>query len=195
MRTRQLMVLALLSITLTTALTAEDTFKAAPPEQYAHQQNDKVTVGAKPFSTSEDTKRVFGKKVDLNHYGILPVLMVIRNDRSETIDLNGLEVKLVPGSGQSVIPLEPSELPALANPGKVPDLSPSRSPIPHSHKNPLESLSIVERAFTARMTPPGSEASGFFYFQATPEPGMKLLVKGIYERPSGKEIFYFEIPL
>jgi hypothetical protein len=45
------------------------------------------------------------------------------------------------------------------------------------------------------MLPPGDKASGFFYFRAASEPGMRLYVSGIYERPSGKELLYFEIPL
>lgn len=152
-----------------------------------------MTLGAKAFTASEETKAVFGKKTDLNRYGVLPVLLVVKNQRAKALDLNGLEVKLVPGTGRSVIPLEPSDVAALANPAKPPSVTPSR--IPHTHRNPLDTLSIVERAFVARMVPAGEQASGFFYFEAQPEPGMRLLVRGVFERPSGKEIMYFEIPL
>lgn len=193
MRTLPKQVLALLSIASALAWGADKRFSPGPPEQYAHQQNEQVTLGAKAFSDSDETKSVFGKKVDLNRYGVLPVLLVVHNGRGKTIDLNGLEVKLVPSGGRSVIPLEPGEVSSIANPSKEPSVTPSR--IPHSHKNPLDSVTIVERAFVARMIPAGQDANGFFYFQAKPEPGMKLLVQGIYERPTGKEILYFEIPL
>jgi hypothetical protein len=197
MRTLAKSVLALLSITLVVALGADKKFEPGSPEQYAHQENQKVVIGTKPFDTSDETKPVFGKKVDLNAHGILPVLVVIQNNRPAALDLNGLEVKLVPAGGQSVIPLEPAEVANIAMPGKVkvPDARPSPNPIPHKQKNPFNSLELIERAFVAHMLPPGEQASGFFYFQARPEPGMHLLVKGIFERPSGKEILYFEIPI
>lgn len=193
MRTLAKWILALLSISSCFVWGADKKFQAGAPEQYAHQENDQVTLGAKAFVASEETKQVFGKKVDLNRYGVLPVLLVIKDGRKQALDLSSLRVKLVPGEGRSVVPLEPGDVAAIANPAKPPGVTPSR--IPHSHKNPLDSLSIVERAFVARIVPAGDQASGFFYFQAQPKPGMKLLVQGVYERPSGKEIMYFEIPL
>jgi hypothetical protein len=194
MRTPAKFVLALLSISLAATLAADKDFKPAAPDQYPHQENQKVLIGSKPFDSLEQTRPVFGKKTDLNRYGILPVLVVIRNNRGQALDLNGLDVKLSATGSQAVIPLEPQEVAAIANPAQRPKTMPS--PIPHKRQsNALDSVAIVERAFSARMVPAGDEASGFFYFQARPEPGMRLMVSGIFERPSGKEILYFEIPL
>ena len=169
-------------------------FKAGTPDQYSHQENGKVLIGSKAFDTDEATGPVFGKKADLNRYGILPILVVIRNNRGQTLDLNGLQVKLTAHGSHSVAPLEPQEVAAIAIPAKEPKMS--KSPIPRrSKKNPLSGLEIVEHSFSARMLPAGEEASGFFYFRTNPQPGMQLLIDGIFERPSGKEILYFEIPL
>jgi hypothetical protein len=192
MRTLAKPVAALLSITSGLA-GAEKTFQAGAPEQYAHQASEQVVVGAKAFDSSAQTKPIFGKKVDLNRYGILPVLLVIKNNRPKALDLNGLKVKLVPSAGQSVIPVEPGDVAGLAKPAKPPDVNAGR--IPHIHNSSMDLLAIVERAFVAKIVSPSQEASGFFYFQAHPEPGMKLLIDGIFERVSGKEILYFEIPL
>lgn len=179
---------------MATAFAAEKGFQPGPPSQYSHQENQKVIVGGKSFDTFDETKPVFGKKVDLNRYGMLPVLVVIRNNRDQALDLNGLEVKLTATGSPSVIPIEPAEVAQIANPAKRPKTMPS--PIPHiSRDNSLDSVAIIDRAFTARMLPPRDQAGGFFYFQARPEPGMKLIISGIFERPSGKEILYFEIPL
>src|SRR4051812_32443698 len=194
MRTLAKSVLALLSISLAFAVAAERRFQAGPPDQYPHQENEKVLIGGKPFDSEEQTKSVFGKKMDLNKYGILPILVVIKNNRAQALDLNGLQVKLVANGAASVIPLEPQEVAAIAKPAERPKTMPS--PIPHLGKgNMLDSVSVVERAFSARMLPAGDQASGFFYFQARPEPGMRLLINGIFERRTGKEILYFEIPL
>jgi hypothetical protein len=194
MRTPAKFVLALLSISLGAARAADKDFKPAPPDQYPHQENQKVLIGSKPFDTFDQTKPIFGKKTDLNRYGVLPILVVIQNNRGQALDLNGLDVKLAASGAQSVIPLDPPEVAAIANPAHRPNNMPS--PIPHKRQsNSLDAVSIVERAFTARMLPAGDQASGFFYFQARPEPGMRLMIRGIFERPSGKEILYFEIPL
>ena len=193
MRTLAKSALALLSISLT-ILALDKGFKVAAPDQYPHQENGKVVIGSKAFDTEEATSSVFGKKADLNRYGILPILVVIRNNRSQTLDLNGLEVKLTASGSHSVAPLEPQEVAAIAVPAKEP--KPSMGPLPRRRqKNPLSSVEIVEHSFSARMIPPGDQASGFFYFRTPPQPGMRVLVSGIFERPSGKEILYFEIPL
>lgn len=169
-------------------------FKPGEPDQYAHQENEKVLIGSKAFDTEAATGPVFGKKADLNRYGVLPILVVIRNNRSQTIDLNGLQVKLTARGSHSVAPLAPQEVAAIAIPAKEPKMS--TGPLPRrKDKNPLSGLAIVEHSFAARMLPPGEEASGFFYFRTQPQPDMQLLVDGIFERPSGKEILYFEIPL
>ena len=193
MRTLAKSALALLSISLAVAALAKG-FKAGAPDEYSHQENQKVVVGSKAFETEEATSSVFGKKADLNHYGILPILVVIRNNRAQTLDLNGLQVKLTAAGSHPVSALEPQDVASIAIPAKEPRIL--TSPIPHKKKkNPLAGLEIVEHAFSARMLPPGEEASGFFYFRTKPQAGMSLLVDGMFERPSGKEILYFEIPL
>jgi hypothetical protein len=169
-------------------------FKAGAPDQYPHQESGKVLIGSKAFDTEEATSRVFGKKADLNRYGILPILVVIQNNRQQTLDLNGLEVRLTASGSHSVAPLEPQEVAGIAAPADEPKIP--AGPLPRRQKkNPLSTLEIVERSFSARMVPPGEQASGFFYFRTQPQPGMRVLINGIFERPSGKEILYFEIPL
>ena len=46
-----------------------------------------------------------------------------------------------------------------------------------------------------KMLPPGDSAYGFFYFQTGHSRGTSLYISGIREAQSGKELFYFEIPL
>jgi hypothetical protein len=73
-------------------------------------------------------------------------------------------------------------------------MNPVPNPLPKK-KNPLNAPQIVERAFAAKMLPPGDSASGFFYFDARPETGDKLYLNGLRDTPSGQEILYFEFGL
>jgi hypothetical protein len=64
-----------------------------------------------------------------------------------------------------------------------------------SKKNPLDEWEVEGRALTALMLPPGQSASGFVYFQTVLQPGTTIYLSGLYEAATGKEIFYFELPL
>ena len=64
-----------------------------------------------------------------------------------------------------------------------------------SKKNPLDAWEVEGRAFAARMLPPNQTASGFFYFQTGLQRGATIVLNGLSEAASGKDLFYFEIPL
>jgi hypothetical protein len=174
---------------------AEDKpFRAGAASDYAHQTSEQVTIGAKSYNTEELTAEAFGKKTDLLKYGVLPVLVVIENKRQKTLDLRNLEVNLVAADGRHAGPVSPEDIPFLGKRSKTPTINPVPNPLPKK-KNPLNAPQIVERAFAAKMLPPGDSTSGFFYFEAKPEPGDKLYLNGLRDTPSGKEILYFEFRL
>jgi hypothetical protein len=62
-------------------------------------------------------------------------------------------------------------------------------------KNPLDAWEIEGRALAAQMLPPGQSASGFCYFQTALQHDATLYLNGLYEAATGKQIFYFELPL
>jgi hypothetical protein len=169
-------------------------FRAGAANEYAHQTSDQVTIGAKAYDSEELTTEAFGKKTDLLKYGVLPVLVVIENKRQKTLDLRNLEVNLVAADGRHVGPVSPEDVPFLGKRTKTPTMNPVPNPLPKK-KNPLNTPQIVERAFAAKMLPPGDSSSGFFYFEARPEPGDKLYLNGLRDTPSGQEILYFEFGL
>jgi hypothetical protein len=174
---------------------AEDKpFRAGAASAYAHQTSEQVTIGAKSYDTQELTAEAFGKKTDLLKYGVLPVLVVIENKRQKALDLRNLEVNLVAADGRHAGPVSPEDIPFLGKRSKTPTMNPVPNPLPKK-KNPLNAPQIVERAFAAKMLPPGDSTSGFFYFEARPEPGDKLYLNGLRDTPSGKEILYFEFGL
>ena len=51
------------------------------------------------------------------------------------------------------------------------------------------------RAFSRRCSRAGQTASGFFYFQTGLQTGATIYLNGLTEAGTGKELFYFEIPL
>jgi len=187
------------SITLTAMLVGfagatENVFRAGRASDYAHQSSDQVTIGAKPFDNEELTTSAFGKKADLLKYGVLPVLVVVENKRDKALDLRNLEVSLVASDGRHVTAVSPEDVPFLATSGKHP--TPQVVPIPlPKKKNPLDTPSLIERAFSAKILPPGDSASGFFYFEARPESGDKLYLNGLRDERSGEEIMYFEFAM
>lgn len=175
-------------------------FTAGPATSYATRQSvDKVTIAAVPYDTEELAKTAFGK-VNPNKYGILPVLVVIQNDGKEVLRLDAIEVEYVRADRNRIDATPPREVPYASGGPRRPSATPT--PIPgrvpgagRRKKSPLDVWEIEGRAFLARMLTPGDSASGFFYFQTVHRSGSKLYLKGIRAAASGKELFYFEIPL
>ena len=173
------------------------TFQSKPVDQYPHRQaSEGVTIAAQPFMTDDEAKQAFGS---LNpwRYGVLPVLLVIQNDGKDTLRIDHMKVQYeLPDNSR--IDATPAPDVKYARGVKTPKTIPGASLPVHlgSKKNPLDEWEIEGRAFSAKVIPPGQSASGFIYFQ-TPETSAaaSVYVAGLTNAVSGKEVFYFEIPL
>ena len=175
---------------------ADKVFRAGAPDAYAHQESEKVTVGAKCFDNEDLVNSAFGKKIDFAKYGVVPVLLVVENKRPTAVNLEDLEESLVATDGRHAKAVAPEELPVLATAGKHPNQSGVRYPVPlPKKKNPLTAPEIATRAFAAKVLAPGDTASGFIYFEAQPETGDRLYVNGMRDARSGQDLLYFEFPL
>jgi hypothetical protein len=173
----------------------KEPFRAAPASSYQHKQtNNGITVAADPYASGDKIKAAFGK-VDPYQYGILPVLVVIQNDTKESIRLDRMKVDLV-SPKQRVAATPPREV-KFARGVQRPNVYPGPAGRIKlgSKKNPLDAWEIDGRAFSAQMLPPGQTASGFFYFQAELESGANIVLNGMSEAKTGKELFFFEVPL
>lgn len=176
----------------------EQAFRAKAATEYAHQESEKVLVGAKAYDTEDLTAEAFGKKADLLKYGVLPVLVVIQNKRDRAIDIQNMQVELVASDGRHGQSIAPDDLMHLAETGKKPPKLGGGSglPIPlPKKKNPLNTPEIVERSFSARVVPPNDSVSGFFYFEARPESGDSVYLSGVRDARTSKELLYFEFAL
>jgi hypothetical protein len=174
------------------------TFQSKPVDQYPHRlTSEKVTIAAQPFITDDEAKEAFGK---LNpwRYGVLPVLIVVKNEGKDTLRLDRMKLSYVlPDNTRT--DATPSGDVKFARGAKAPKNIPGPSLPVHigsGNKNPLAAWEIEGRAFAAKVVPPGETASGFVYFQ-TPETSAAALVyiAGLANAVTGNELYYFEIPL
>jgi len=172
-------------------------FRAAPAASYEHRQtNAAVTIGVDPYQTPEKQKTAFGK-LDLYQHGVLPVLVVVENDGGQAIRLDNLTVEYIGPAGNHVDATPAGDVRYLRGPDRPAVIpGPTGSPVPgRIKKNPLNAWEVEGRAFAAKMPPAGQSASGFFYFQTGLQRGSKIYFSGLSEAGTGKELFYFEIPL
>ncbi len=187
-----------LSIAALSAADKETRFAAKPAADYpTHVTQEKLTIAAVPYVTEEDMKAAFGK-ADPVKYGVLPVLVVIQNDTGKAIRIQP-QAEYVESSGHHVEAISADDVQRIGTPPRRKDTNIGiQSPIPLPKKKsngPLAAWEITGRAFSAKMIPAGEQASGFFYFQARLEPGSKFYLIGLSEASTGKELFYFEVPL
>ena len=170
-------------------------FKAAPAASYANKQtNDGLTIAAEAFTNPDKLRTAFGK-LDPNEFGILPVLVVVQNDGKDSIRLDRIKVEYVSPKvrAEATPPRDVKYARGVQRPGVV--QGPAGRVKVWGKKNPLDAWEIEGRAFAAQILPPGQSASGFFYFQSEPQPKASIYINGIIEAKSGKELFYFDVPL
>lgn len=176
----------------------EAPFSVGPASSYPSKQtNEKITIASIAYDSDEMTRPPFGK-ANPNKEGVLPVLVVIRNDSQETILLDNLRVEYVAQDRTRVEATPAADLPYISGPSRprpVYGPIPTGTPRVRRNKSPLASVQFDVRAFAAKMLPPGQEASGFFYFRTGHRKGSLAYVTGLKQARTGKEIFYFEVPL
>ncbi|MEQ1883878.1 MAG: hypothetical protein ABL967_02375 [Bryobacteraceae bacterium] len=174
----------------------KDRFVAGAASSYkGHQTSDKITIGAAPYVTDEETRKAFDK-INPNKYGVLPVLVVIENNTGKAIRLD-LQATYVGPNGAKLEATPAKDVIYATGVKKIPRLyEPLPNPLPRREKKgPLNIWQIPGREFSAKLIPPGETAAGFFYFQTPLENGSTIYLTGISDASSGKEYFYYEVPL
>jgi len=190
--------IVLLSITVAAAAD-KDKARFAPglaSSYRGHQTMDKITIAAVPYISDEQTRAAFDK-VNPNKYGVLPVLVILENGTGKALRLD-LDAKYVDPGGRHLDAIPPEEVQRYNGVTKPPKLGANPLPIPLPHrekKGPLNVLEIEGRAFTAKLLPAGDSVFGFFYFLTEHLPGSHLYLTGLKDAASGKDYFYFEVPI
>ncbi len=174
------------------------TFQAKAVEQYPHRQtSEKVTIAAEPFVTDDQAKEAFGK-VNPWRSGVLPILLVVKNQGTQSIRLDRLRLVYQLPDRTKIENTPAAELKFLGGGGGRPKQYPTPIgvKIGKGAKNPFNEWEIEGRAFAGRMLPPGETVSGFIYFQTpTSSDAASLYVSGLLNAVTGAELYYFEIPL
>jgi hypothetical protein len=189
----------LTSIAVALAADKEHTkFVPLPAAQYPnHQTENGVTVAALPYETKDQAEPAFGK-VNPYEYGVLPILVVIKNEGKTALRTNRIRVEYM-WPDRTKIDATPARdvkyIGAKKPNGSVPMPRPLGLPPSSKIKQPLGEWEIEGRAFAAEMIPPGESASGFFYFQTGHRTGSSLFVSGLRDAASNQELIYFELPL
>ncbi len=176
-------------------------FRARPADAYpARDSHDGVIVAAEPFHSRERIKPVFGKQ-ELLKAGILPVLLVITNNTEKAVRLDDLSVQLITADHQKIQPT-PAEtvLARLRGRGGAKPQDTGPSPLPRIPRSSGPSgLEVQVLAFSMRMAPPGSSASGFFYFDLGRRldlvSGSKVYVTQLFWAHNSQPLMYFEMNL
>lgn len=177
----------------------KDRFAPGPASSYKGAQTlDKITIAAVPYVTDDETRPAFDK-LNPNKHFVLPILVVMENKTGKALRLD-LKAEYVTADGKHV-PATPAEdviyLDGIQKVPKIYDPNPIGIPLPRKRvkKGPLNTWQIPGRAFSAKLLPDGESASGFFYFQTNYEPGTRLYLTGVRDAATGKDFFYYEVPL
>ena len=173
-------------------------FKPEALESYANAQKvSGLTLAADAYHEADRAKLAFGSKAKPYEQGVLPVMLIIRNDSNRTVTLDGMRVEYQADRTRA------EAIPAIEVPfvrsAQRPQLN-STGPIPgrvsvRRQKNPLNAQEIQDRAFAARMLPPGEMATGFLYFQTLYRENAILYITGIKDPATGQDLFFIEVPV
>lgn len=181
---------------------ADTVFQAKTADRYPGRQSQgDLIVAVKPFYSEKDQKSAFGKARPYKH-GVMPLLLVVTNTGLHPYELKNLKVRFITADRDGLEPVTGEELiyfnpegpqPTRRNIPGIPGLGRTRV-----KKGPLARVEITDREFKAPVLTPESTASGFFYYwtgKDDPLAGASAYISGIVDLVTGRELFYFEIPL
>ncbi len=194
---KRVALIVLLSITAAMAVD-KDKGRFVPGPASSHpgfQTQEGITIAAVPYITAEQAASAFAKLNPYEH-GILPVLVIIENGSGKALRLD-LKVQFVDPDNRHLDAFPADDVIYYQGVKKPPSLTRINPlPLPRSKKKgPLNTPEIVNRALSVKLIPKGETAYGFFYFEAEYQPGSKLYLNGLSDASSGKEFFYFDLPL
>ena len=125
------------------------------------------------------------------------MLVVIQNDGKEAIRLDRLKVEYV-GPGNQRVEATPSKDVRYLRGPQRPSVASGTGGAGGDQDEEKSAGRVGDRGarrLRRRCCRPGQSASGFFYFQTELQTGLDGLHQRMTEAGTGKELFYFEIPL
>ena len=189
-----------LSIAMALAVNKKAEFKVTEEDLARHPQKvtaEQVSLAATAYVDADRAKPLFGGRANPYDNGILPVLLMIKNEGTETISLQSLLVEFIGATRQKLEAIPPMDVAYIrgASNSRVGSNRIPGGPGIRIKKNVFNAQDFVERSFAVKMLPPGEFAYGFVYFQTGTGHGSKVLIHGLKRAQSGKQLFFFELPL
>jgi hypothetical protein len=171
-------------------------FQAKPVEQYPNKlTSEKVTIAAEPFTTDEQAKEAFGK-VNPWRLGVLPILLVVKNNGKDAIRLDRLRLVYQLPDRTKIDNTPAGDLRFIGGAKRPKTIPTPIGAITKGGKSPFSEWEIEGRAFSAKVLPPGETASGFVYFETpTASDAASLYISGLVNAVTGVELYYFDIAL
>lgn len=188
----------LLVILSVSALAADKpAFKPRPMAEYTSKITlDQVTIAVEPFDDDEKRATAFGK-VPLGKFDVMPMLVVIENNRKNALDLKRVKITYRPRGSAEIDATPAVDIRFLDGPSR-PSMGASPFPIPlpaRVKKSKLNDPVIEERAFAAKMIAPGETASGFVYFWTSFHGQTTVTLSGLRDALASQDLFFFEVPV
>jgi hypothetical protein len=200
--------LALATLALVPVLRADNKRFSPPPASAAaaypaHESHDdeKLSIAVDPFDTTEKAK-IF--KIKYRQKGFLPIRLIISNDGDNYLLLDDLKIQYITQRRDKIEPATTDDIYRrvvhLRNPKdvEIPVPFPRRPSAPPVSKEGAVVQEELEQAqFALFPVDPHSVRAGFLFFDINgldkPEIDAHVYITGI--KASGKELFYFDIPL
>lgn len=166
----------------------------------AHETHDDegVSIAADPYDTPEKAS-IF--KIKYREIGFLPVRLIISNDSTAAIMMDGVKIQYITGSRDKIEPASKEDIARrIAHPEKAGTRTPMPFPIPRKKSDPIKQdqrQEIDSAAFVPFPVTPHSTYSGFLFFDLRDIPNAKagahIYITGL--KAGSKELFYFDIHL
>ena len=171
---------------------------ASYPAHDAHT-DEGITVAVDPYDMP-DKAQIFS--VDYREEGLLPIFVIITNDRDQPITLTGMKAQFITANRTKISPSDADDVyRRLAHPSSsagptIPLPIPRKKVKGAVPKKVLDELQAAQ--FGAKAVEPHETQSGFLFFDvagiSTPLAGAHFYLTGL-QNAKGDELMYFEIPL
>lgn len=171
----------------------------------ARDAHEGVTFAARPLRDSTEAEAVFGKNAAPLRAGVLPVELLIVNQRAEVVEAAVDRVVLVTDEKkfEQVEPQEiawalypPPESKKPINPTRIPSRIPKDK---NRGKREEAEAALRSRQLRAAVAPPGGRARGYLYFKVGETPldlaEVRVYIPEVVALPEREALLFFEISL
>ena len=190
-------------VALALALMAQAPPPGEPERFLARDSHEQVTIAARPLLDPLEAEKVFGKNAPIGRAGILPVEILILNQRAEAVRVSLGRIVVVAGAdkfeqidpARAAWTLYPPPSAKKAKGGHIPRLAEDKN----RAKREEAEAALRFRQLRAGVVGPGGQARGYLYFdlgEAALEPAEAgVYIPEVVALPGEKALLFFEISL